>query len=229
MKKNESKQVLISSEPRMLADEIIMSNPGHHYTLLHDALKFSDVYDFIFLTEKDFSRLTGEINSLKTPLFCVIYTDPNCEFNSIKPHPRIDCFMFGIIDEWVSQINEILGDKSTNPFDQKILIGRNERKDENLVKKTIKQLWGDEKVIKNLEDNLTFILTELISNSFNHSSSEEVVVEMRKGNKEVSLKVTNFDGTFLKSRFMECIFKKGTLISPDNRASGAGIGLYLVS
>ena len=150
MKNDKSKRVLISSEPRILADEIILANPDCHYTLVHDIQKIPDEYDFVFLVEKDFFRLASELSGLKHPYVCVIYTDPDCEFNTIKPHPRIDSYLFGILDEWVMHINSLLTSNETTKFDRKFLLNRKDRKDDLLVTKLLAKLWGEEKIIKNM-------------------------------------------------------------------------------
>ena len=90
-------------------------------------------------------------------------------------------------------------------------------------------LFSGEKISKHLEENIKFVLRELISNSFVHTQSPMTVVEFEKRSLDVFLRVTDFQGEFPKSRFISTLFRQKRVVEPSTATKGAGIGLFLVA
>lgn len=237
MEKKVPRRILISSHPKRLAEEVKNENPKDIVHFFYDSedqsFEKSDIslkdYDYIFLTDEDYSQILPKIGELTNTHLCVIYTDLEAEFFLIPPGTRIDSYCFGLFDDWLSHINSVLRPSQTHLLKRCISITKLDWEKNSDVSALMPKIIESDRISKNLEENIKFILRELISNAFLHTQTEESMVEFEKRSQDVVLRVTDFHGHFPKHRFISTIFRQKRIVEPSNQTKGAGIGLFLVA
>jgi anti-sigma regulatory factor (Ser/Thr protein kinase) len=231
------KRILISSHPKKLAEEVKIENPKDIVHFFYDSedrsfesidLALKD-YDYLFLTDEDYSILLPQLNELGTSHLCVIYTDLESEFFLIPPGKRIDSYCFGLFEDWLSHINTVLHPAIPSKLTHHLTISRNSWEKNFDIAILLPQLFAGEKISKHLEENIKFVLRELISNTFFHTNSPLTVVEFEKRSLDVFLRVTDLQGGFPKSRFISTLFRQKRVVETSSATNGAGIGLFLVA
>lgn len=231
------KRILVSAHPKKLADEVKAQNPKDIVHFFYDSedqsFESSDLtlkdYDYIFLTDEDYTLLLSKLNELTHSHLCVIYTDLESEFFLIPPGSRVDSYCFGLFDDWLSHIDAVLHPPMAKKFNHGFSISRKNWDKKNDVLALIPKLIGNERISKNLEENIKFIFRELISNAFIHTQTEICIVEFEKKSQEIALRVTDFEGNFPKSRFISNLFPQKRMVEPNSATKGAGIGMFLVA
>jgi anti-sigma regulatory factor (Ser/Thr protein kinase) len=237
MENYKAKRILVSSHPKKLAEEVKSENPKDIVHFFYDSedrsfesndLAFKD-YDYLFLTDEDYALISSKLLDLGTSHLCVIYTDLESEFFLIPPGKRIDSYCFGLFEDWLAHINAVLHPAVPSKLTHHLTISRNSWDKNFDMAVLLPQLFAGEKISKHLEENIKFVLRELISNSFVHTKSPMTVVEFEKRSLDVFLRVTDFQGEFPKSRFISTLFRQKRVVEPSTATKGAGIGLFLVA
>ncbi len=231
------KRILISSHPKKLAEEVKIENPRDIVHFFYDSedrsFEFNDLalkdYDYLFLTYEDYSILLPQLSEIGTSHLCVIYTDLESEFFLIPPGKRIDSYCFGLFEDWLSHINTVLHPAIPSKLTHHLTISRKSWDKNFDIAILLSQLFAGEKISKHLEENIKFVLRELISNTFIHTNSPLTVVEFEKRSLDVFLRVTDLQGDFPKSRFVSTLFRQKRVVEPSSATNGAGIGLFLVA
>jgi anti-sigma regulatory factor (Ser/Thr protein kinase) len=237
MENYKAKRILVSSHPKKLAEEVKNENPKDIVHFFYDSddrsfesndLAFKD-YDYLFLTDEDYSLISPRLVDLGTSHLCVIYTDLESEFFLIPPGKRIDSYCFGLFEDWLSHIHAVLHPVSPIKLTHHLTLTRESWTKNSDVGLLLPQLFAGEKISKHLEENIKFVLRELVSNSFIHTTGQLTVIEFEKKSLDVLIRVTDFQGEFPKSRFISTLFRQKRVVEPSTSAKGAGIGLFLVA